>query len=269
MTYFKKEVSEYTILDYSTPENLVENLQKYGVAYFENGLAMDKFSDLTTQDSVCVLDYNDEKFVRFKNYLPETKFLEPLKTLGDCDLVNICMRYKDNTVGTDIHIDNHTLLCLYHKVNYLMFWAPMSDLSLDQGSMFFIHSDSTALKKLLLQKSFNEKVTFSKYGVEKFYKSSEQFRIHFPQIKLDVDDIQKYNLKIYTKPLKRNDVVVFKNDIFHGAFDCFNFLRRSFEFRLSLNMKKIDMPNLKNLPVEKPQSYVNEFDNRVLEKLLF
>jgi hypothetical protein len=178
MTYFKNNLN-YEILNYSEEKYLFNDLQANGVAYLKNAIDIEKFYDITTDNSVNVLEYNSEHFKRLNSYISTTSFYKTFTKLGNVQLINVVARYKNCSVGTDIHVDNHTLLSMLHKVKYFMFWAPFTDISLDQGCMFFLKSKNKAFKNLLMKKSFNEKVTLAKNDVKIFYRSSDTFKKFF------------------------------------------------------------------------------------------
>ena len=285
MTYFKQELDDeilsnhFEIIPYTKLENLFYDLEKNKVAYIENAFDIEKFYDIATAESracgvngscTTVPEYSSDLFKNTEKYISHTLFYDKLSTLGNLELINIVTRCKNLCEGTGIHLDSHTLLHMYHNVKYLNFWAPTTDINLDQGSLFFIkQTGNKDFKNILKKQAFYQKLALTKAPVADFYKSSSKFLMWFPELVIKLQDIKKYELRILTKPLKKNDLIIFYNNTFHGAFDSLNYVRNSIDFRISINMKKIHMPELKNLEIEQPQTNVNSFDNQVLEKLLF
>jgi len=264
MILFNNQPINVLEMPYTSIDNFFVDLNANGAVVIENALDINKFSYKCEDSGEKYFDYNSNEFLSFRRYLKTTLIFKKLYELGTPTVFGYVTRCKKNSLGTDIHADDHTLTEKGLHIKYICFWAPLIDIQMENGMLFFFNSDSKEFSNLLKRKSLLDKINISKNGLKEYYISSKKFANDFPQLSILNKDIEKFNGKIYSKNLKKGDLIAFKTTTYHGSFDCSNIERKSLDFRVCFNISKLNDENLKNISPEEPQSLVNVFDNQVL-----
>lgn len=264
MTAFNGLPLSVVDMPYTDIDNIFVDLNKNGAIVINNAIDIDKFLHECADKGEKYFDYNSKEFLSLRSYLKTTKTYNKLLELGEPKIFGYVSRAKKNSFGTDIHADDHTLTEKGLHINYLCFWAPLTDLLLEEGMLFFFKSESKEFLNKVKRKNFLDKVTIAKNGLREYYIDSKLFEKDFPQFEILNDDINKFNGVIYSKSLKKGDLIIFKTTTYHGSFDCVNFTRKSIDFRIGFNVPSVSSEEFKNITPIEPRSLVNVFDNQVL-----
>jgi hypothetical protein len=278
MATFKNNTISLETIEYSNTNNILNNLEKYGFGILPEVIRYNisiPDSPLDSTEKIFLRD--DSEFINFKNYIFHTNEFESFKKLGELDLIDYRYRSKKNKSYTNLHTDKYSLAHCMLRSNFLIFWSPINDISIDDGSLFFcIVKENTKFKQEELNVLFENKkhIYSSPYNgdisiIFENYKKFEQGLGERNYNNIDKD----YICTFYSKSLKKGDLVVFKKNTIHGALDCNCGVRKSIDFRVSIDLKKDDeiTKKMKNLDktkiVDNNSSTRNVFDYSIFSMM--
>lgn len=278
MATFKNNNINLETIEYSNTDNIVDNLEKYGFGVLPNVIKYEiSIPDSHNDSTEKIFFRNDKEFLNFKKYIFNTQEFESFKKLGELDLIDYRFRSKKNKSFTNLHTDKYSLAHCMLRSNFLIFWSPINDISIEEGSIFFcVVEENNKFKQEELSVLFeNKKHIFSSpYNgdVSVIFQDYKKFEEGLSE--RIYDDIDKnYKCTFYSRSLKKGDLVIFKKNTIHGALDCNSGIRKSIDFRVSIDLKKNDEINKKmrcldrDKIIDKDSSTRNIFDYSIFSMM--